>query len=213
MTYLTVPGGEIKPDQDHFKWKVWSVFSICSKTILQLVKQSVIPFHGYFRKTAEFQGTFINCKGGRGKWDFNALAGCKGQGGLHGEKYRCNLFVHFVAFTLALFLNHLVRYHTSDPNFHVLCGINGCSKTYRNCISFKNHIKRKHADLLLAGTEKVKLQNINIRTMRTIWMVIQRKRMKIGVKHTIVHLWPGVKNNSRKKSLLSSCTSQSTNNA
>ena len=64
--------------------------------------------------------------------------------------YRCNLCVHFVALTLALFLNHLVRYHTSDPNFHVLCGINGCSKTYRNCISFKNHIKRKHADLLLA---------------------------------------------------------------
>ena len=22
VTYLTVPGGEIKPDQDHFKWKV-----------------------------------------------------------------------------------------------------------------------------------------------------------------------------------------------
>ena len=47
--------------------------------------------------------------------------------------YRCNLCVHFVAFTLALFLSHLVRYHASDPNFHVLCGINGCSKTYRNC--------------------------------------------------------------------------------
>ena len=86
---------------------------------------------------------------------------------LRGEKYRCNLCVHFVAFTLALFLNHLVRYHTSDPNFHVLCGINGCSKTYRNCISFKNHIKRKHADLLLARTEMVKLQNINIRTPDT----------------------------------------------
>ena len=72
-----------------------------------------------------------------------------------------------MAFTLALFLNHLVRYHTSNPNFHGLCGINGCSKTYRNCISFKNHIKRKHADLLLAGTEMVKLQNINIRTPDT----------------------------------------------
>ena len=98
---------------------------------------------------------------------------CPSRVHLHGEKYRCNLFVHFVAFTLALFLNHFVlnhfvRYHTSDPNFLVLCGINGCSKTYRNCISFKNHIKRKHADLLLAGTEKVKLQNINIRTIRTI---------------------------------------------
>ena len=48
--------------------------------------------------------------------------------------YRCNLCVHFVAFTLALSLSHLVRYHASDPNFHVPCGINGCSKTYRNCI-------------------------------------------------------------------------------
>ena len=58
---------------------------------------------------------------------------------------------------------------------------------------FKDHIKRKHVDLLLAGTEMVKLQNINIRTIRTIWRVIQRKRMKIGVKHTIVHLCPRVK--------------------
>ena len=51
-----------------------------------------------------------------------------------GMAYRCNLCVHFVAFTLALFLSHFVRYHASDPNFRVLCGINGCSKTYRNCI-------------------------------------------------------------------------------
>ena len=101
---------------------------------------------------------------------FQCPSTVQGSRRLRGEKYRCNLCVHFVAFTLALFLNHLVRCHTSDPNFHVLhvCGINGCSKTYRNCISFKNNIKRKHADLLLAGTEIVKLQNINIRTIRTI---------------------------------------------
>ena len=99
---------------------------------------------------------------------FQCPSRVQGSRRLRGEKYRCNLFDRFVAFTLALFLNHLVRYHTSDPNFHVLCGINSCSKTYRNCISFKNHIKRKHADLLLAGTEMVKLQNINISTIRTI---------------------------------------------
>ena len=75
--------------------------------------------------------------GGGGKWNFNDLAGCKGQPGGSGKRavaYRCNLCVHFVAFTLALSLSHLVRYHASDPNFHLLCGINGCSKTYRNCI-------------------------------------------------------------------------------
>ena len=107
MTYLTVPGGEIKPDQDHFKWKVWSVFSICSKTILQLVKQSVIPFHGYFRKTAEFQGTFINCKGGRGKWDFNALAGCKGQGGLHGIDQSVSLISRANSVSLRILLSRI----------------------------------------------------------------------------------------------------------
>ena len=79
---------------------------------------------------------------------FQCPSRVQGSRRLRGEKYRCNLCVHFVAFTLALFLNHLVRYHTSDPNFHVLRGINGCSKTYRNYISFKNHIERKHADLL-----------------------------------------------------------------
>ena len=99
---------------------------------------------------------------------FQCPSRVQGSRRLRGEKYRCNLCVHFVAFTLALFLNHLVRYHTRDPNFHVLRGINGCSKIYRNCISFKKHIKRKHADLLLAGTEMVKPQNINLRKIRTI---------------------------------------------
>ena len=71
--------------------------------------------------------------GGGGKWNFNDLAGCKAQAVLSREK-SSNLCVHFVAFTLALSLSHLFRYHASDPNFHLLCGINGCSKTYRNCI-------------------------------------------------------------------------------
>ena len=69
---------------------------------------------------------------------------------LRGEKYRCNLCVHFVAFTLALFLNHLVRYHTSDLNFHVLCGINGCSKDLQELHLFqKPH--QKETLRLVAG--------------------------------------------------------------
>ena len=42
------------------------------------------------------------------------------------------------------------RCHSCEPNFHVLCGINACARTYTNCVSFRNHITRKHADILLA---------------------------------------------------------------
>ena len=64
--------------------------------------------------------------------------------------YRCNLCVNFIAITLALLLNHLGRCHSNDPNFHALCGINGCTRTYREFFSFRNHVSTKHADLLRA---------------------------------------------------------------
>jgi hypothetical protein len=34
--------------------------------------------------------------------------------------------------------------------FHVLCGINGCTRTYKKFVSFRNHVKTKHKDILLA---------------------------------------------------------------
>ena len=48
----------------------------------------------------------------------------------HGKRAVCT----FCGLYSGSVLSHFVRYHASDPNFHVLCGINGCSKTYRNCI-------------------------------------------------------------------------------
>lgn len=44
--------------------------------------------------------------------------------------YRCNLCVNFQAASLRLLLNHIGRNHKSDPQFHVLCGIDGCVRTY-----------------------------------------------------------------------------------
>lgn len=61
--------------------------------------------------------------------------------------YRCNLCVGFLAVSLRLLLNHLGRNHRNDPNFHLLCGINGCARTYRSFYSFRNHVVNKHADL------------------------------------------------------------------
>ena len=53
---------------------------------------------------------------------FQCPSRVQGSRRLRGGKYRCNLFVHFVAFTLALFLNHLVRYHTSRPVARIFYG-------------------------------------------------------------------------------------------
>ena len=68
--------------------------------------------------------------------------------------YRCNLCVRFVSETLRLLVNRLGRVHKNDPGFHVLCGIEGCAKTYTNFYSLRNHYTRKHrylVDLQLQG--------------------------------------------------------------
>lgn len=64
--------------------------------------------------------------------------------------YRCNLCVGFIGFTLALLLNHIFRCHSDEPSFHVLCGINGCTRTYKKFLSFRNHVNTKHKDVKLA---------------------------------------------------------------
>ena len=57
---------------------------------------------------------------------------------------RCSMCLGFVAGSLRLLLNHMRRSHANDPSFHVLCGIDGCSRTYKRFISFRNHLIRKH---------------------------------------------------------------------
>lgn len=58
--------------------------------------------------------------------------------------YRCSMCLSFVAGSLILLLNHMRRSHASDPNFHVLCGLDGCPRTYKRFVSFRNHLIRKH---------------------------------------------------------------------
>ncbi|XP_068707636.1 uncharacterized protein [Montipora foliosa] len=58
--------------------------------------------------------------------------------------FRCNLCFDFVAFFLRQLLHHIGKKHRHEPNFHVLCGIDGCTKTYKNFISYRNHMIRKH---------------------------------------------------------------------
>ena len=62
--------------------------------------------------------------------------------------YRCNLCAYFIGSTLCSLLNHLARIHKNDAGFHALCGVDGCSRTYTNYYSLRNHVYRKHGDLL-----------------------------------------------------------------
>ena len=38
--------------------------------------------------------------------------------------------------------------HAHDPNFHTICGIEECPRTYTNFYSFKKHLYRKHREVL-----------------------------------------------------------------
>jgi hypothetical protein len=46
--------------------------------------------------------------------------------------------------TFALLLNHYQRVHAQDPNFSVVCGIDGCGCSYRNFYGYRSHVQRKH---------------------------------------------------------------------
>ena len=39
---------------------------------------------------------------------------------------------------------NMASVHAYDPRFFVLCGVDGCTRTYRNFYSFKKHMYRKH---------------------------------------------------------------------
>ncbi|CAB4019697.1 Hypothetical predicted protein, partial [Paramuricea clavata] len=58
--------------------------------------------------------------------------------------YRCSMCVGYLTVSLPELLDHLRRSHSNYPNFHVLCGLDGCPRTYKRVVSFRNHLIRKH---------------------------------------------------------------------
>lgn len=48
--------------------------------------------------------------------------------------------------TIQFVLQHMRSVHSSDPNFLVTCGLNGCPRTFRKFSSFYQHIYRNHKD-------------------------------------------------------------------
>ena len=41
-------------------------------------------------------------------------------------------------------IRHIGIVHSQQPNFHIVCGISGCPRTYNNFLSYKKHVYKKH---------------------------------------------------------------------
>ena len=58
--------------------------------------------------------------------------------------WSCSICDTFLAVTFQQLLSHIGRCHRNDPNFHCVCGINGCTRTFRKYFSWRKHIFRDH---------------------------------------------------------------------
>ena len=64
----------------------------------------------------------------------------------------CNM-CNAVVDNFSLLISHFQRVHREDPNFFVLCGINGCGKTYKTFYRYRSHINRTHKTFLLVARD------------------------------------------------------------
>ena len=58
--------------------------------------------------------------------------------------WNCSICDTFLAGTFQLLLSHIRRVHGNDPNFHCVCGISGCTRTFKKYFSWRKHIHRDH---------------------------------------------------------------------
>ena len=61
--------------------------------------------------------------------------------------WHCSMCGAFAADSVNLLLNHIGRCHRNDPNFHCVCGIDGCANTFKKYYTWRKHIKKKHANI------------------------------------------------------------------
>ena len=48
---------------------------------------------------------------------------------------------------MSLLLSHLRSVHASDPQFHVVCGVGGCTVSSKSFSALYSHIYRHHANV------------------------------------------------------------------
>lgn len=60
--------------------------------------------------------------------------------------WQCSICGEFTADSRNRLVNHMGRCHSNDPNFHCICGVRNCTKTFKNYFSWRKHLKNKHAE-------------------------------------------------------------------
>ena len=71
------------------------------------------------------------------------------------EDFTCSMCYRFTATSVSAVLRHIGTVHAHQSNFEVVCGVNGCPRTYQNYHSFRKHIHRKHIDLQFSEASNV----------------------------------------------------------
>ena len=65
---------------------------------------------------------------------------------------RCQLCQIFCSLNIALLLSHLLKVHSSDPQFYITCDASGCQCTFTNTNTYKSLLNRAHKDLGLQAS-------------------------------------------------------------
>lgn len=77
------------------------------------------------------------------------------------QKCNCPLCHCFAAPTVKAVVRHIGAVHGNKHGFYVCCGVQGCPRTYHNFHSYKNHMYKKHRDVLddVGSTSTLPLQS------------------------------------------------------
>ena len=76
--------------------------------------------------------------------------------------YKCNLCSFDEGFktdSVTRLLNHIGRCHRADPDFHIVCGIEDCTRTFRNYNAYRKHVRKKHSAILEAPNRVENIEN------------------------------------------------------
>jgi hypothetical protein len=67
--------------------------------------------------------------------------------------WQCSICGEFTADTRERLANHIGRCHGNDPNFHIVCGLDGCTTSFKKYFSWRKHLTRNHAEQSSEPTE------------------------------------------------------------
>ena len=56
-------------------------------------------------------------------------------------------------FTLPEYINHLRLFHVNQPNFSIVCGLDGCLRRFKNLGTFRNHVSAHHTNYFNASSD------------------------------------------------------------